>query len=210
MLELKLESILERKINDLLAPVSARIQALENDTNNLNASSVRLESNPAAQLLSVEKQQISARANNIIITDIKENADTANGVKEILQTVTESALASETISSFGRLGHTKSRPRPIRVLLASQHIRNKACKKAKLLRRHANFNKIYVNPDLPPATTNENARLRKHAKELRWSHPNATIYIRKGRLFLHDNTVDSFNLSNQTDSNSSKQLESHQ
>jgi len=198
LLELTLESILDRKLKNIIAPINAKIEKLETECNNLRAICDKLQVTQTLQQTTNEFQEISARSKNIIITGLKESVDTKTAIQEIINFVTpKSTLDISPTYEFWRLGSDKSHSRPVKVVLASNEISSKVKKNAKLLREHDKFKGVYVNPDLPPATSKENARLRNLAKEIRRANPADTVYIRKGKLIHNDNIVDSFNILNQ-------------
>lgn len=201
LLDLKLETILESKLKSIIGPLVTKIQELESKYCDLLEVCNKLKVAQASQLANSERLEVSARSKNIVVTGLQEDGNTKEEIQEIINIVTSTSSSTAATSNFEfkRLGSHNSRPgpRPIQVVLTSDEISSLAKKNAKLLRQYQKFNNVYVNPDLPPTTRKENARLRQRAKEIRLQNPTATVYIRKGMLFHNSNKIDSFNLANQ-------------
>lgn len=195
LLELKLESMLESKLRDVIAPLISKINRIESEYSDLRKAYDQLQANQASQLLAIERIETSARSKNIIISGLQESSDTKGIIHDIISTVTDSPIQLHNSFEFLRLGSDKSRPRPVKVIFAEEGISSKLKKNAKVLRQHNKFRGVFINPDLPPATSKENARLRKRANELRSSNPGDTVVLRKGTLLHNDNVVDRFDIS---------------
>lgn len=199
LLDLQLETMLDRKLSTIIAPLLSSIKSLETKYTDLSKVCDQLQATQALQFSSVENMDLLSRSKNIIISGLQESANTKESIQDIINTTTAStSLANNsTIFEFYRLGSDMTRSRPVKVILASNDISSKMKKNAKILRQHGKFKGVYINPDLPPATNKENARLRKLAKEIRSSNPDDKVIIQKGMLLHNDNVIDRFSISNQ-------------
>ena len=207
LFNLQLQTVLNEKLTDIMAPFVAKIQQLESKCEKLETMCDKLQCAQTALLQSQEKLEITSRCKNVIITDLKEELNTNAAIKEIIHIIMAASQDSPTAPlnfDCKRLGSNQSHPRPVKVVFQTEEASSKVKRNAKLLRQHNQFNNVYINPDWPPATSKENARLRNRAKQIRATNPNSTVQIRKGKLLIDDAIVDSFNIANQTDNSSAE------
>ena len=117
------------------------------------------------------------------------------------------ASANIQIKKVTRLGRSTSdtqqrgaHPRRLKVVLGSTENRNLVLSNARKLKDNRNFSNVFINPDEPPLTRQENARLRKKLRQLRETHkdnPQVKIYIKSGKLYMNSDIIDSFSVGNQ-------------
>lgn len=182
LFDLKLQTVLNEKLTDIMAPFVAKIQQLESKCELLETRCDKLQRTQTALLTSQEKSEVTSRCKNVIITGLKEELNTNDAIKEIIHIAMAASPDTPTLPinfEYNRLGSDQSRPRPVKVVFQSEEASSKVKRNAKLLRQHEQFNNVYINPDWPPATSKENARLRNHAKHLRMINPipNSTVLV---------------------------------
>ena len=78
-----------------------------------------------------------------------------------------------------------------------KYVRMNVIKNAKKLKDIESLRKVFLQWDDPKLTRQENQRLRKAKWELKQSHPNDNLELRKGILKRNNQQVDKFNLMNQ-------------
>ena len=211
-LDVKLNECISKltSLEGRLLTVETRIQKAEDDikeyTNDFVAKSSGIE---LLKKISLSQQKLCENiqrnnlAKNIIISGIPVDDMTHNDVAlttadekivAILQSIGVSLEQQEyEFYSFppgvGRNTHSAK-------LAVDLPTKKSIMSKAKCLKETV-FNKIYLSNDEPKLTRNENYRLRKKAKDLRISYPEAIVRISKGILTQDGTEVDKFDLTNQ-------------
>ena len=141
------------------------------------------------QKLKEKRRELSC---NVIIKGLAEEGDedddsTLAKVTALLQEVVPDAEVEEAF----RLGRRKdTAARVVKVVLDSKDTRNKILTSVKKHSKEANFKNIYVNADRPLADRQEAYRLRQKMKGLKEQHPNRSIYLRSGKLYMEDTVID--------------------
>ena len=68
---------------------------------------------------------------------------------------------------------------------------------SKCLRSDQETRQVFISPDLPILTRNENSRLRKEAKSAKEFDSKRTVIIKQGKLTIDGTETDKFDIANQ-------------
>lgn len=145
-----------------------------------------------------EKMEIERRKSNIIIHGIKEEGivrlddiarELDEGIVSREQSLVEEILkeglkldATRHIEEVKRIGRFKEGVvRPMRVVLKSPEARTEILRRAKNLKEHDEYKKVYIAPDLTRNQREEDKKLREELKKLK-EQGQTNIKIRRGKI----------------------------
>lgn len=193
-----IQKLLRDELDRSMEPLLKEIKAIKGEN-------VELRKIVTQQQSYLERFEIDRRASNLVISGISEKSESSPGndiekVKKILEKVRltcDSPPPVFTIAKLRRLGTIGSRPRLVIATMENRDIKQQVIGNAKCLRTDQVTKHVYISPDLPLLTRNENTRLRKEAKIARENHPNSTILIKQGKLTIDAAEMDHFDIVNQ-------------
>ena len=132
-----------------------------------------------------EREEIRKRKNQVVITNLRENQNPDDDVKETNEIFTLMGVNVPLVEAI-RVGRKKpSRPRVIRVTLQNPTDKRTLLAKATTLRNIPDdhkFAKVYVKPNLTQNQQIESKNLHRQLKEIRLKNPQITYKISQGKV----------------------------
>ena len=157
----------------------------------------------SSQQAMLERQEINKRAKNIIVSGLFDNNSTSSDLEsaKVLIEKVRTSLSNPPpcfeIDHVKRIGKsTDNRPRLLVISLSDKEHRSPILRNSKCLKLDKKYDNIFLSPDLPKLTRNENSRLHKAFKSAK-AAGGSNVALRSGRLIVDGNMVDHFDIQNQ-------------
>jgi len=193
-----IQEIVRNELQRSIEPLIKEIKAIKSE--NLALRKIICE-----QQTSLERLEIERRASNLVISGITEKTETSptndiDKVKSILEKIRltcNSPPPMFNIVKLRRLGKFGGRPRLIVATMENSDIKHQILSNSKCLRSDQETRQVFISPDLPILTRNENSRLRKEAKSAKEFDSKRTVIIKQGKLTIDGTETDKFDIANQ-------------
>lgn len=193
-----IQEIVRNELQRSIEPLIKEIKAIKSE--NLALRKIICE-----QQAFLERLEIERRASNLVISGITEKTETSptndiDKVKSILEKIRltcNSPPPMFNIVKLRRLGKFGGRPRLIVATMENSDIKHQILSNSKCLRSDQETRQVFISPDLPILTRNENSRLRKEAKSAKEFDSKRTVIIKQGKLTIDGTETDKFDIANQ-------------
>ena len=169
--------------------IDERVHSVEDRVDNLRMVIVQKFQEDKSR---VEKVEIEKRRNNLVIHRMEENSNGTDmeRVSELLRKGL-AVDASTYLLSVMRIGKQKRQEntgnssavaRPLRITLKTNDIKHEILKRAKTLRGQAEYDGIYITPDLTVEQQKNDKELRDKQKEFREQYGKESVKIHGGKV----------------------------
>jgi PHD-finger len=176
-LDTKLETIIEAKL----------VESVEELKKNKESEPVLVAGLKRDEVL--EEIEIEKRRLNLVIMGIKEDDEDETAVKDLF-TVLVGSKGVKAVTSVERIGRvTAGKTRPIRVKMANSDSKLDVLKASSDLRKHEEYKKVYISPDLTRKQQEADKLIRDKLKEMR-NGGETDIRIKKGKIIKNSNGVE--------------------
>jgi hypothetical protein len=137
----------------------------------------------------LEEIEIEKRRLNLVIMGIKEDNEDDAAVKDLF-TVLVGSKGVKAVSSVERIGRAQAgKIRPIRVKMINSDSKLDVLKSCSDLRKHEEYKKVYISPDLTRKQQEADKSIRDKLKEMR-NGGETDIRIKKGKIVKNSNGVE--------------------
>jgi PHD-finger len=137
----------------------------------------------------LEEIEIEKRRLNLVIMGIKEENEDETAVKDLF-TVLVGSKAVKAVISVERIGRTQAgKIRPIRVRMINSDSKLDVLKACSDLRKHEEYKKVYISPDLTRKQQEADKLIRDKLKEMR-NGGETDIRIKKGKIVKNSSGVE--------------------
>ena len=217
-----LVSVLDQKFSSLSLEFEEKFTSLQSSLDSLTEHNAHLEAVIINQQRDFDKLNSELRQNNVIITGIPDGYKWISKSSGMIDDESASDVTLENndeklshvfeliglpdvvddVKCRKRLGKNResgdgSSTRPLVVTFDTKETRDKVLRQSSTLRKFNLMRNVHINPDLPKLTRMENKRLRTVRYNTRKENPNASVYIRSGKVIMDGKVIDEFDLKNQ-------------